>query len=188
MEFVMLKSLYFTAALLALTVVSPALAANDMIECNDASMTKMKTDVMTMPDGDKKTMAMKEMKMAEDMMMKKDMKGCMTHMDNAMKGMAADASPDGTGVGQSTEGKGATDKDTSTMAPMGSKDGASTGKEPGTGVEDSVQGEGATNKQGMDDMKEGKGGTNMGGAASGNAPGGTGIEDSEAGKGSQNKN
>jgi len=51
------------------------------------------------------------------------------------------------------------------MAPMGSKDGSCTGKEPGTGVEDSVQGESATNKQGMEDMKEGKGGTNMGGAS-----------------------
>ena len=101
---------------------------------------------------------------------------------------ADNTAPDGTGVEQSTEGKGATDKDTTTTTPMGSKAGDATGKEPGTGVEDSVQGEGATNKQGMDDMKEGKGGTNMGGAASGNAPGGTGIEDSEAGKGSQNKN
>ena len=101
---------------------------------------------------------------------------------------ADNTAPGGTGVEQSTEGKGATDKDTSTMAPMGSKTGASTGTEPGTGVEDSVQGEGANNKQGMDDMKEGKGATNMGGAATGNAPGGTGVEDSAEGKGSMPKN
>jgi hypothetical protein len=83
----MLKSIYLTAALLALSVISPVLAASDMMECTDASMSKMKTGVMAMQDGEKKTMAMNEMKMAEDMMMKKDMKGCMTHMDNAMKGM-----------------------------------------------------------------------------------------------------
>jgi len=95
--------------------------------------------------------------------------------------------PGGSGVVQSTEGKGATDKDTTTTAPMGSKAGDATGKEPGTGVEDTVQGEGATNKAGMPDDKEGKA-KNMGGASSGTAPGGTGVEDSSEGKGSTNKN
>ena len=38
-------------------------------------------------DGDNKTMAMNQKKMAEDMIMKKDMKGCTTHMDNAMMQM-----------------------------------------------------------------------------------------------------
>ena len=102
---------------------------------------------------------------------------------------AADkTAPDGTGVEQSTEGQGATNKDTSTMAPSGNMSGPATGTEPGTGVEDSTQGEGATNKHSMDDMKEGKGGTNMGGASSGNAPGGTGVEQSSEGQGSTNKN
>ena len=32
-----------------------------------------------------KTTAMKEMQMAEDMMAKKDMEGCRTHMHNAME-------------------------------------------------------------------------------------------------------
>jgi hypothetical protein len=101
---------------------------------------------------------------------------------------AADkTAPEGTGVGQSTEGQGATNKDTSTGAPMGSKTGAPTGTEPGTGVEDTVQGEGATTKQGMDDKKEGKGATDMGGAPTGNAPGGTGVEPSSQGEGSQDK-
>jgi len=95
--------------------------------------------------------------------------------------------PGGSGVVQSTEGKGATNKDTTDTTPMGSKAGDATGKEPGTGVEDSVQGEGATNKAGMPDAKEGKA-TNMGGASSGTAPGGTGFEDSSEGKGSANKN
>jgi hypothetical protein len=81
----MLKAICFAAGLVAITA-APVFAATDM-ECTDASMTKMKTDVMGMKDGENKTMAMNEMKMAEDMMMKKDMKGCMTHMDNAMMQM-----------------------------------------------------------------------------------------------------
>ncbi len=100
---------------------------------------------------------------------------------------ADNTAPGGSGVVQSTEGQGATAKDTETMTPMGAKEGPATGTEPGTGIEDSVQGEGATNKAGMDDMKEGKG-ANMGGASSGDAPGGTGVEDSEEGKGATQKN
>ena len=38
-----------------------------------------------MDDGEAKTEAIKEMQMAEDMMSKKDMQGCMTHMNNAME-------------------------------------------------------------------------------------------------------
>ena len=73
-------------------------------------------------------------------------------------------------------------KDTETTAPGGTKSGPSTGTEPSTGVEDSTQGDGATNKQGKDDMKEGKGGTGTGGASSGNAPGGAGVEQSSEGQ------
>jgi len=75
------------AAVLAFTVAVPAFAANDMMECNEASMSKMKTDVMGMSDGEKKTMAMDHMKMAEDSMMKKDMKACTMHMQETMKAM-----------------------------------------------------------------------------------------------------
>lgn len=82
----MLKSIYLTAAFLAVSVVSPALAADKMV-CDEASMSKMDTDMMKMKDGEGKTMAMNEMKMAKDMMMTKDMDGCMEHMDKAMKAM-----------------------------------------------------------------------------------------------------
>jgi hypothetical protein len=37
-----------------------------------------------MNDGEAKRMAMKEMKMAEEMMDRKDMDACKTHMHNAM--------------------------------------------------------------------------------------------------------
>jgi hypothetical protein len=55
------------------------------MECNDTSINAMNADIQAMPDGEAKTTAMKEMKMAEEMMAKKDMEGCATHMDNAME-------------------------------------------------------------------------------------------------------
>ena len=55
------------------------------MECNDATIKAMKADVQAMPDGTPKTTAVKEMKSAEDMMHKKDMKACMTHLQNAME-------------------------------------------------------------------------------------------------------
>jgi hypothetical protein len=102
--------------------------------------------------------------------------------------LAADKTvPGGTGVEQSTEGQGATNKQTAPNPPSGSMEGAATGTEPGTGIEDSVQGEGAMNKAGKDDRKEGKTGMNTG-ASSGNAPGGTGVEESAEGAGAIQKN
>lgn len=81
------KSICIAAVILVLGVASPVFAASDMMDCSDASMSKMNTDMMKMKDGDHKTMAMKEMDMAKDMMMKKDMKGCMEHMTKASKAM-----------------------------------------------------------------------------------------------------
>jgi hypothetical protein len=49
-------------------------------------MNAMHADIQAMDDGEATT-AMKEMKMAEDMMAKKDMKACATHMHNAMEAM-----------------------------------------------------------------------------------------------------
>ncbi len=53
--------------------------------CTQAELTKLDTDTAKMTDATKKTAAMKEVTMANDMMAKKDMKACTTHMDNAMK-------------------------------------------------------------------------------------------------------
>ena len=55
------------------------------MECNEAGMNAMHADIQSMNDGEAKTTAMKEMKMAEEMMAKKDMKSCMDHMHNAME-------------------------------------------------------------------------------------------------------
>jgi hypothetical protein len=54
------------------------------MECKKTSMQAIKADIQAMTDGEAKTVAMKEMKMAEEMMDKKDMNACKTHMHNAM--------------------------------------------------------------------------------------------------------
>jgi hypothetical protein len=94
----MSKLIHLTAVCVSLVLAASAFAADDammsdemgsdsMMDCTDASMSKMKTDVMGMPAGEMKDMAMKEMQMAEDMHMKKDMKGCAEHMGKAMEAM-----------------------------------------------------------------------------------------------------
>lgn len=75
------------AALLALAPISAQAA--EMMDCTDANMTKASADMDKMAAGEKKTMAMKDMSMAKEMMAKKDMAGCKTHMNKAMEmGMA----------------------------------------------------------------------------------------------------
>lgn len=94
----MSKLIHLSAICVSLALATSAFAADDammsdemgsdaIMECTDASMSKMKTDVMGMPAGEMKDMAMKEMQMAEDMGMKKDMKGCAEHMGKAMEAM-----------------------------------------------------------------------------------------------------
>ena len=56
-------------------------------ECTQAEMDKMQASMKQMPDKAKQEMAMSEMKMAGDMMAKKDMAGCTMHMDKASKAM-----------------------------------------------------------------------------------------------------
>ena len=57
------------------------------MECKKTSMQAIKADIQAMNDGEAKTTAMKEMKMAEEMMDKKDMNACKTHIHNAMDAM-----------------------------------------------------------------------------------------------------
>jgi hypothetical protein len=65
-----------------------------------------------------------------------------------MKGGVNSTDQGGTGIKGSAESRGATDKSTEDReAPMGSKEGMSSGNAPGgTGVEQSPEGQGATNK------------------------------------------
>jgi len=55
------------------------------MECNETGVNAMNADIQSMNDGEAKTTAMAEMKMAEEAMAKKDMKACKTHMYNAME-------------------------------------------------------------------------------------------------------
>jgi hypothetical protein len=45
----------------------------------------MTADIQAMPDGEAKTAATTELQMAEDKMANKDMKGCKSHLYNAME-------------------------------------------------------------------------------------------------------
>ena len=56
-------------------------------ECTETAINATNADIQAMSDGDAKTTATKEMEMAEEMMTKKDMEGCVTHMHNAMEAM-----------------------------------------------------------------------------------------------------
>ena len=57
------------------------------MECNEGSINAMKADIQSMPDGKAKTTAIKETQAAQDMLRKKDTKGCMAHMHTAMETM-----------------------------------------------------------------------------------------------------
>ena len=90
------KPLIFSAAATLCLLLAPvsSYAAMDAMsgsmakmQCTDASMAKMETDMSGMADGKKKMMAMKEMGMAKDSMMKHKMKTCSMHMMKASKMM-----------------------------------------------------------------------------------------------------
>ena len=74
----------FSAALLA---VAPAFAqtpaATTSMNCSETSMKAANDSMMKMTDATKKAAVMKEMGMANDMMAKKDEKGCAMQMEKA---------------------------------------------------------------------------------------------------------
>ena len=80
-----LACLALSAALLAAV---PALAqapgAMTSKDCSEASMKTARDSMMKMTDATKRAATMKEMDMAQEMMAKKDEKGCMMQMDKAM--------------------------------------------------------------------------------------------------------
>ena len=79
-----LGSLSLTAFLSAPLPDAVAHQAHQMA-CNETAVNAMDADIQSMPDGQAKTAATKEMGMAKDMMGKKDMESCGAHMQNAMK-------------------------------------------------------------------------------------------------------
>ena len=82
----MIKSTLTFASFAVMLAMSPVQAQTPMT-CSQAELTKMDADTAKMTDVTKRTETMKEMTMAKDLMAKNDMKGCMTHMENAMKMM-----------------------------------------------------------------------------------------------------
>ena len=56
-------------------------------KCSETAMNALQADIQAMDDGDPKTKATKEMQMAKQMMAKKDIEGCATHMHSAMEAM-----------------------------------------------------------------------------------------------------
>ena len=78
----MLKSTLL-AAVFGLALIVPASAEN--AKCDEATMTAMTAEVEALTDAGKKDAAMKEMRMAKDMMTASDMDGCGTHLDAAAK-------------------------------------------------------------------------------------------------------
>lgn len=66
---------------------APATTMMTPVTCTQAELTKLDADATKLTDATKKAAVVKEMAMAKDMMAKKDTKGCITHIDNAMKMM-----------------------------------------------------------------------------------------------------
>ncbi|MGH6825989.1 hypothetical protein [Methyloceanibacter sp.] len=80
------SNLVFGVLVLTGAPVGFAVAHEDhQMKCDETSMNAMHADIQSMNDGEAKTTAMKEMQMADEMMAKKDMKACATHMHNAME-------------------------------------------------------------------------------------------------------
>ena len=81
----MRKTLFIAALLCGAALNSVMAHEQHRMECSATSLHAMHADIQAMDGGEAKTTAMKEMDMAEDMMAKKDMEACMTHMHKAME-------------------------------------------------------------------------------------------------------
>ena len=78
----------FGLAALAGASLVPAVAHEaHKAECTETIINATKADIQAMSDGDAKTTAEKEMQMADEMMAKKDMEGCVAHLHKAMEAM-----------------------------------------------------------------------------------------------------
>lgn len=87
-NYIFITKLIFAAVGLSTAPLSVVIAHEaHKMGCNETAMNAMNGDIQSMPDGEAKAKAMKEMDMAGQMMAKKDMKGCEAHMHNAMKAL-----------------------------------------------------------------------------------------------------
>jgi hypothetical protein len=54
-------------------------------ECNDTTINALKADIQAMGEGEAKTTATNEMQAAQQLLAKKDMEGCKSHIHSAME-------------------------------------------------------------------------------------------------------
>jgi hypothetical protein len=82
-------NLVFGTLVLTISASAPLTSAvaheGAQMECSETGVNAMNADIQSMDDGEAKTTAMAEMKMAEEAIAKKDMEACKTHMYNAME-------------------------------------------------------------------------------------------------------
>lgn len=82
----MLKAVLGSIAIASLLVTAPnSASAFDMMDCTEANIMKANADVDKMAAGEKKTIGIKEITMAKEMMEKKDMTGCKLHLNKAIE-------------------------------------------------------------------------------------------------------
>jgi sporulation protein YlmC with PRC-barrel domain len=79
----MIRKLILLTSMSTVLTLSPAYA----MDCTDADLKKMQTDIDAMTDATMKQDATKHLTMAMDSMKQKDTTACMSHMDAAMKAM-----------------------------------------------------------------------------------------------------
>src|ERR1700712_215463 len=73
------------AAAIAAIIFANGSASAAKMTCTDQNIAKADEMVMKMPDGPNKTAGMQEMTSAKSSMSQKDMAGCQTHMNKAMR-------------------------------------------------------------------------------------------------------
>jgi hypothetical protein len=80
-------SLLRSIAITSVLIIGPASAqpVAPQIDCTDENITKASAEMDKLPGGEKKNRAMNELTMAKEMMAKKDVAGCKTHLNNALK-------------------------------------------------------------------------------------------------------
>lgn len=82
----MLKLVLSSVAIASLLATAPISAsAFDMLDCTDANMMKANADINKMSAGEKKTIGLKEMTLAKEMIEKKDMTACKLHLNKAIE-------------------------------------------------------------------------------------------------------
>lgn len=86
-RFLLVKSVFRTLAIVIFVSVLLASAIaheKHQMQCTQTRINAIHADIQAMKDGEAKRTAMKEMKLAEDLMASKNMEGCVAHMHDAV--------------------------------------------------------------------------------------------------------